>query len=528
MIKRLIVSLITVCLFLNTQAQDYEVSNQFSYDVGTPYTVVDGKKFYFNEPDAFFSLKISRKREIILQKYSTKKLIELDRKVYTDLQEHAVIEAVITMQDQHYLFYAVWDKPNKTEYLYARKIESDLSIGAPFKVLSSKYPIRGYLGSRGMFSYTTSNKYDFYLNYNETSLLIQYKIKPLEKKNKLNTDIIGFFVFNEEMDEIWGEELKMPHTEHRMSNYNYTIDGENNVFFLATIKKSDERKAEEYEALMRVDGETQEITENEIKLDGYKPKSYALFEDPDGYIVMAGLAAEEDSKYGANSIFKVVYDYDGEIESQSNTNFMDNVQDDIKKRKRKKDYDVESLYNMYLRSLVMKEDGSLVATAEYYKLVVNSYTDANGRTRTTYTYYYENILTLKINPEGEIAWARLLPKKQVGKSGIGGMSYFYFNNGGKHYFIYLDHIKNLDPDNDKLKYHKDGAGGFLTAYEVDDETGEVTKLSLFDTKKFLIDGKKITLKQLTMDRFVSIGEGEFIFETYIGKKRDVLIKCKII
>ncbi len=131
---------------------------------------------------------------------------------------------------------------------------------------------------------------------------------------------------------------------------------------------------------------------------------------------------------------------------------------------------------------------------------------------------------------------KVLPKKQhrvFNKMGpapvfardfIGGISYKYFHIDDRSYFVFMDHVDNISLSlNEIPKLHKDGAGGFLTAFVVTD-AGEISKYSIVDTRECKGD---IKLSQFNTDRMTPINENQFIIEFYKKKKEDVMIKVTL-
>lgn len=101
-------------------------------------------------------------------------------------------------------------------------------------------------------------------------------------------------------------------------------------------------------------------------------------------------------------------------------------------------------------------------------------------------------LLSRIDAFGALTWMKKLLKIQSGvpkmgqvydtsKTYKGGMSYFYTN--GNHYLVFLDNVKNIDlPLNKIPTKHSDGHGGYITVYKVNDNSGEVSKNNIFDTR----------------------------------------------
>ena len=71
--------------------------------------------------------------------------------------------------------------------------------------------------------------------------------------------------------------------------------------------------------------------------------------------------------------------------------------------------------------------------------------------------------------------------------------------------------------------HVDGKGGFLTAYKVGYNTGDVIRISLLDSRNI----KEMKMYQFSLSRVSSVTPDEFVFEVYKKKKEDVLIKVEL-
>jgi hypothetical protein len=134
------------------------------------------------------------------------------------------------------------------------------------------------------------------------------------------------------------------------------------------------------------------------------------------------------------------------------------------------------------------------------------------------------MLITKIGESGNLDWMKKLPKRQVGSLPVGGMSYRYFRGKSEHYLAFLDHIDNLNlATSEEPSRHFDGAGGFFTAYKVSDDTGEVSKISILDTR----DVQGTAIYQFKPTRVVNTGPSTFVFEAYKKKKEDVLVKVAL-
>jgi hypothetical protein len=117
-----------------------------------------------------------------------------------------------------------------------------------------------------------------------------------------------------------------------------------------------------------------------------------------------------------------------------------------------------------------------------------------------------------------------VPKRQYGHAGRGGMGFERMTFGDSHFFVFLDNEKNLNLTLDKAPAtHTDGAGGFLTAYKLNDATGKMNSFSIFNTRS--VNG--IEIYQFTTSRILSLPNNQFVVEAYKKKKEDILIKVTL-
>lgn len=106
------------------------------------------------------------------------------------------------------------------------------------------------------------------------------------------------------------------------------------------------------------------------------------------------------------------------------------------------------LYNYDIRNLETTEDGGAVLMAEQFYIKVRTYTDSKGNTRTIYYYYYNDIIVLKMDAQGEFSWYTKIPKYQVSTNDGGFFSSYSFHQDKSHlYFLFNDNIKNYEDGN---------------------------------------------------------------------------------
>lgn len=114
-----------------------------------------------------------------------------------------------------------------------------------------------------------------------------------------------------------------------------------------------------------------------------------------------------------------------------------------------------------------------------------------------------------------------MPKRQSGAIPWSSMSFKYVNGITDHFLIFIDSKKNLKlPKTKEPALYMHAIGGFLTAYKLNDETGEASKLSMLELKN--VNGMK--LKKIEPVKVIQTDLDRVIFEVFKQGGEDVLIE----
>ncbi len=520
--------------------------SQTNISVGAPYRVIDAaSKYYFSQNGEILTVKVDGER-ILIQKFSADNLSFKQIKEYEDFGNGFTLEDVKEFAGKHYLFYSIWDKPNKTEQLFAREIDFAAGSfkGAGVNLLKVEGKISGdfssgFTGWGFSFGggYNVTGKFAFHYSDDNSKLMVQYRRKPETKKDENSYDIIGFNVYEKDLKTFWKKEITMPYTEKKMNNIDYTVDSEGNAYTLAQVyndnttdtKKGKKATVANYHIeLLKFASKSGQLTKTTVEVANKFINKVWLYESPNpNEMICAGFYNNGTDPDAANGVIVFKMAKDGKVLS-SNTYEIpleilnQNISARAAKKNTKKDEDGKAEFSeLELRKLIVEEDGSLLLIGEQYYIVQHTSTSSNGRTTTYYTYHYNDMLVTKIDANQKLAWMRKLPKKQTGRAGRGGMSFKYIGDGTNHYLLFLDHEKNKDLQSDQVPTnHSDGQGGFLTAYKLSDSKGTVSKFSIFDTR----DVKGTEIYQFNTGRIFAIAKDQFVVEAYKKKKEDILIK----
>lgn len=426
--------------------------------------------------------------------------------------------------NKYFWFFSTWERSEQKERLFVQEynIRSNTMQGNARELLSSD-KLTGITTANGYFSYRTYGKWNFYQSMDSSKMLVQYRKKPEVRDDSKNKDIIGFQVFDGSMNKLWGREIRMPYTEEKMDNADYQVDRQGNVYTLAKVYdggKARKNAEYHYEILKWSEGQDK-ATIIPFRFSNKYVNTAMITEDPQGTVMVGGYYSTRKNSANADGFFllkvdqgsnelvsvkKGVYEFPADVLKQFESRR-------ARRRIEKKDKeDKAEAQNLELRKLVIGSDGSVNAYGEEFFLTVHTYTYMNGRTTSTRTvvrYYYQDILAVQINPEGELDWVRKVPKNQVGAAGRGGMSFKEFSIRNQHYFFFLDNIHNLDLREDQAPdAHADGAGGVLMSVRLDG-SGKLSKSLVFDTRK--------EKKRLSVADFNDVGNNQMIVRAR-GKK----------
>ncbi|MFD2561957.1 hypothetical protein [Aquimarina rubra] len=546
--------LLILFVSVNVLAQAPKLSENFTVEVGEQYGETDGDIRNFYDYDGYVIGINRHKDHLVVQKFDPNTLKEIERKEYKKFfkeKRREDFEKILRLGDEVLFFYPQWDRKAKVESLEYESISLKTLEVSDFKeIIRQEGKVAGdFAFVRSGFFTTkakTLNKYEYRTSYDNDKLLIEYRLKPKFRDDSKSFDRISINVFDKDLKPIWDEVIEMPYTEKKMDNEDFVIDKEGNFFMLVKVYEDDttnEKKRKKKDAnyhleIFKVKKGTTSIINNKIEIGDKFVDEVLLYEDALGNIVLSGTSKNPDSRSGiflnkkrgqATGIFTAKLNNEGAISEFMSYDFPLEMltkyatKKEKKRNEKKKGDDEESpaFEGLKINSIAANNDGSFLILGEQRYVVVKTRTSSSGRTSTSYTYYYRDILAAKINADGTLAWMHKLPKRQVGKRGKRTMSYTHMFAGENHYLLYLDNVKNLNLTEDQVPYkHTDGKGGYFTAYIINDKTGQVIKEAIFNTREF--NGTE--LEHFETDKIFPLSDSEILIEGFEGRSKDFLVK----
>lgn len=512
-----------------TLCAQVKLSKDFKITNSKPYKVVDARtKEYFSDMKGFtYSVKTDRER-VFLQKFSVDGMKETARKEYADFSEKNNSVGIVELQGKFYYIYESHDDSDIKTVGSREIITEDCSLGKEVVLFSSKGPVANgpSVEKIGFFGLRSGPPFTVFTSFDESKFMIQYRRKPVNKKDAQNHDLIGFYVFDNNFDKVWGREVRLPYNEEDINNLAYIVASDGTVYMM--VYHNSKKNIQ----LLKIPAEG-EIAVHEIQHGGFLFNKLLMNENPDGNINCMGYYGngiefnywEGKISFNANGINIFEISKTGDVLASNEIEFPIDLinlyatDKQQKKNNKREDKGKAGIKDLKLREFTVNPDGSMFILGEQFYVIQ----ETNGKV-IRYHFYYRDLVAAKINPDGKVAWMKKLPKRQEGYKGRGGLGISYIKSRDAHYILYLDNVKNASLKTNKIpEKHIDGKGGYLTAYKIDDATGDAEKLTLYNSAK--VNGVKTY--QFMTSRILQANEKTLMVEVYKKDKEDIMIKMEL-
>lgn len=518
---------------LTTFAQ-VKLSKDFDVTVGTPYRVVDAdSKEYFSDGKGHAVSVKTDGRKVFLQLFDANTLKEANRKEYEDFPDDNKVQKVIQAGDK--LFYVFSCEKKKGVDVYSREIDMTKGTFGPSKLLftsSRELTVSAYAEPARYSAFSPQGAprlVEVLKSFDNSKVLLRYRLKPEVRDDSKNYDVLGFYVFNTAtMDKLWGGEVKMPYTEKEMNNVAFGVSKDGKAYMIAMLR--------EFKRLELLNITTDLKTKaSKLDIDGNLFfQKVDLREAADGNLTGIGYYANGiDFKVSwaggmtmsmnTNGIMHFKMDQNGNMLEKYDFEFplelINQFETEREKGKNEKREGAgkAGIADLNVIDVSLAADGSTTVVGEQQYLR----TELVG-TSQKQVFYYGDVVITKYDKKGKLQWMKKLPKTQVGLEGKGMMSVKYVKGKAFQYVLYMDHEKNagLNFKTGAPEKYRDGRGGYLTAYKIDDVTGNVEKHTIADIK----DIKGTEAFQFKASRIFDAADKTFLLEVYIKGKEDTLVK----
>ena len=314
-------------------------------------------------------------------------------------------------------------------------------------------------------------------------------------------DRYGFKIYDQQLNVITDGDYKLPF-EGRLSTIDQHYLSNTGDYFLSVIEYADPQEKRlfknylNYKAMHIFHITDEGLEDFEVNLEGKRVEAMTMNSDNKRIFTLTGIYGET-GKAGVTGLFFLRANFDTqEIVDEGFEKFgKDFITQDWSDRQRERSDKREQrgrgepqLYNYVMRQTEVLPDGSIVGSLEQYYVVVTSYTDPRtGATRTTYTYYYNDIIAFKVGTNGGFDWLKKIDKYQVSTNDGGPYSsYARYIKDGKLWFIFNDNDRNYDEQGNYGKEEKTYAANFgrrrnvVALVDVDLNDGTVNRKTFFN------------------------------------------------
>jgi hypothetical protein len=438
--------------------------------IGWGAEMTDPKDGYFNSifgySDDHVFMTVTIKRERFIRKMDQNHGI-----VYQDLLPLTIdkvkheLNDILLVGDRILVFTEVLDKKAGSNNMYLRAFRaSDMDPIGSLQLVSSM----------DIADKRQKGTFEVRISPDEAYVLIMESL-PNEKDAP---ERFGLKVYDRGMNLVWNKSVELPYRDNEFSMQGIHVTDDGSVMIIG-LKYAENREAKE----LKKDGKATYVHHMLIyHADGGTPEDHAIdipdkfLQDltlnigTDGDILCGGLYGKKGSFTASGAYFlrmdrttkKIVHASYKEFDQDFITAFMTEKEEAKASKQADKEGEDIELYSYELRDIIRRNDGGAVMVAEQYrKLVVERCkTDANGlRDCTTSAYYhYYDIIVVSIDPQGMIAWAAKVPKRQWSVDDNGRYSsYALVVKQENIYLMFNDSGKNLALlPGDKIEYFKIG------------------------------------------------------------------------
>jgi hypothetical protein len=425
-------------------------------------------------------------------------------------KEKAHVNNIIYLKGKLFMFYATPDRKTKKNRLSLQEIDKG--------TLQPKGEIKkvGEIDYAGKKKYNDGNFY-YKISRDSSKILIVYSL-PYEEDTPQK---FGFHVLSNQMNTLWQKDIVLPYLDELFDIQNFRVDNEGNAYLLGKVfkeKRKEKRRGlpnYSYEVIACRDAGNS-VQQYPISIDDRFLTDMQIEIQDAQTIICAGFYSEKGTVSIRGTYFLKVDAATKTIKAKNFKEFdIGFITQNMKAReakkaarKEKKGQEVE-LFEYDLDKLLVGKDGSAILIAEqYFVRSVVMYRMINGRTD-SYTvnhYYYNDIIAVKMDPSGEIAWAKKIPKTQHTREDGGFYSsYALAIVKGNLCFIFNDNPDNLELDDDEKADNYRPSKSIVVVASLD-QKGNLTKKPIFNSQDVEVITVPKVCEQISNTEVVLFGQ----------------------
>lgn len=468
-----------ICLHGHAQQKaEVEWSKRMRIDRSERYMEIVG-----SDSSSFYVFKDVKGSEAIfkLEQYN-KSSLQLEREKEVNIPkvngQQTFLEELIFINDRFYLFTSQVGESDAVKMAYGTEISKDgEAIGETVRLDLFE------LGRK-----RNQIDVDVKLSSDSSSFLV-YHNRPFSKQSD---EIFSFRIFDFDFNLLYQKELSLPYKHQAYEISDYLFDGSSNIYMLSgmTPQKSESRvtrigpENKRY-VLLNYDFESNTLKEYDVSVKNKWINSVTFGVTPKGDLAIGGFYSN-DFRFSISGTFYFLLD--GASKAVKAQGLMPFSSDFLRKFGNSRDRDNQRLEDYFFDHFLLFENGEAILIAEQYYVSEMIRTDpATGYQTINYVYNYNDIIIVKINANGSIAWNVKVPKYQATTNDNGPYSsYALVWDHRKIHLLFNDHQDNFerlrnDP-NAGLKSFGNVRRSVAALVTVN-EDGKMKRQKLFDAKE---------------------------------------------
>lgn len=415
-------------------------------------------------------------------------------------------EGIYFLKDHFVAFASYYDRDKNTHTLYGEILDNHATVSKSWTALAT------------ISAEKRSNQGSFYTGMSADSAHILLVVNP--PYDEYANEKFTLQLIDKELNTSWKKEITPPYKDKFFSLGNFIVSAAGDVYMLATISKDKsvmtrkERRSTPtyYHTVLMYDVKGDELKEYKVELDPKFISDVKMTVATNGDIICSGFYSNKSS----NAVIGTFYlRIDRQSKQVTNQGTMDFARDFLVQfMSEKKASKGKELYDYDLKHLVLRDDGGAVLVAEqFYEVLVQTYDPQTRMYTYTYYYYYNDIIVISVDPSGQIAWAKKIPKYQVSRNDGGYYSSFAFAvSGNKLFFMFNDNPRNLKiTDSGKYRYMNNPKKSVAVLVTMDSR-GNQERQSMFSNKDLKIVLRPKLFMQVNEKRMILYGEKGSVFK----------------
>lgn len=276
---------------------------------------------------------------------------------------------------------------------------------------------------RGNMSFSKSGNYNV------------FNVDSSDKKNEKHS----ILVFDEDFKKLWEKEFELPYEDKKFKLEDVIVSDKGEVFVLGKVfpkKKKKKKKGGNYHyELFKLTKDKVEKTK--ISVDEHFVATLEPSFDNDDQIKLIGFYSNKNENRFKGVCFFGVNAEDFKVKKSVFSPFTDQFL--IDKYGKKKD---KELRNVRFKNVSMSEDGGLIISAEEF-FITQTYVHNQFGGYTRISFNFDDIIVLKINPDGNLAWARNINKAQTSRYFSNPLMSFGTAQHNKYHYLVLNAHKKM-------------------------------------------------------------------------------------